>query len=113
MVIGVIPNPSSMQTLLNNLKEADFSLRDVSVIMSDPKARNAIAKDAGPLKGVVPAQLRTKLVQAGVSQADAKAYGDALAEGKVVVAIRTAQGAEQPAIQMLQDYAPENVKIVG
>ncbi len=113
MVIGIIPNPSSMPTLLNNLKEADFSLKDVSIIMSDAKTRNALAKDAGPLKGVAPAQLPAKLAQAGLSQADAKAYGDALAQGKVVVAIRTARGAEQPAIAMLQDYSPENVKVVG
>lgn len=111
MVIGIIPDAGSLPTLLNNLKEADFSLGDVSVIMADVKARNAAARDTGPFKGVTAAQLPKKLAGAGVSHQDAQPYADAVGKGKVFVAIRTAPGGEKAAAEMLADYAPELLRI--
>ncbi len=110
MVIGIIPDAASIATLLNNLKEAEFSLKDVSVIMADVKARNAAAQDAGPFKGVTAAQLAQKLGGAGLSPQDAKTYADAVRKGKVFVAIRTAAGGDKAAAEMLDDYSPEMVR---
>ncbi len=110
MVIAIIPDAASIETLLNNLKEAEFSLKDVSVIMADVKARNAVAQDAGPFKGVTAAQLAQKLAGAGLSPQDGKAYADAVSRGKVFVAIRTAPGGDKAAAEMLDDYSPEMVR---
>ncbi len=112
MVIGIIPNASSTETLLNNLSEADFDLKTVSVIMSDPKQQKAIAKDAGPLKGTTAAGLSARLTQLGVSKADAQAYAAAVNNGGVLVAIAPPKGSEQAAVQMLNDYNPQMVKVV-
>ncbi len=110
MVISIIPDTASIETLLNNLKEADFSLKDVSVVMADVKARNAVAQDAGPFKGVTVAQLPQQLVGTGLSRQDAQAYADAVGKGKVFVAIRTAPGGNKAATGMLADYSPELVR---
>ncbi len=112
MVIGVIPNSSSVETLLNNLQEADFALKDVSVIMADLKARNAIAKDAGPLKGVTPDKLAARLTQAGLSQQDAATISGAVNKGQVLVAIAPPKGSEQAAAAILKDYNPVLVKVI-
>ncbi len=112
MVISIIPKSSSIQTLLNNLKEADFSLDDVSVIMTDVKARDAVARDRGPFKGVTADNLASRLSKSGLSGSDAKTYADALAQGGAFVAIRVAKESEQAAKEMLQDYAPQNLRVL-
>ncbi len=110
MIIGILPNTSSTETLLNNLSEADFDLKTVSVILKDVKLRNKIAKDAGPFKGVTVANLATKLTGRGVSPADVQAYVDAINNGQVFVAIAPPQGSEAAAQEMLADYNPTLVR---
>ncbi len=112
MVIGIIPNISKAETLLNNLSEADFSLSDVSVIMRDRKQRDAIASDAGPFKGVSATNLPNRLVRQGMSKSDAKAYRDAVTKGGVFVAIAAAKDSESAAVDMLDDYNPRLVKVL-
>ncbi len=112
MVIGLVSDASKTETLLNNLAEADFKLSDVSVIMRDNKTRNAIAKDAGPLKGVAANTLAAKLTQNGLSKADAQAYSDAVAKGSILVAIAAPKESQQAAVEMLNDYAPQLVKVL-
>lgn len=112
MVIGILPKSSSIETLLNNLKEADFDLKNVSVIMADQKARNAVAKDAGPFKGIGPDKLPARLAQAGLSARDAAAIVAAVTKGQVLVAIATPRGTEKAAGEMLRDYDPVLVKVV-
>lgn len=112
MVIGIVPNTSKTETLLNNLSEADFNLSDVSVIMSDPKKRNAIASDAGPFKGASAANLPKELVKHGISQSQANAYRDAVKKGGVFVAIAGGKDSESAAGEMLKDYDSRLVKIV-
>ncbi len=112
MVIGIVPNASKAETLLNNLSEADFELSDVSVITTDPKQRNAIASDAGPFKAVSASDLPKKLVKHGVSQSHANAYRDAVMNGSVFVAIATGKTSESAAIEMLKDYDALLVQVV-
>lgn len=110
MLIAILPNSSTTETLLNNLSEADFDLAQVSVLMRDPKLRDAIAEDAGPFKGVVLKNLAVRLAQAGLPQAETKPYLDAVAEGKVLVAIVTPPESEPAAKEMLQDHSAELIK---
>ncbi len=112
MVIGVLPDTSKTETLLNNLSEADFKLSNVSVITQDVKTRNAIAKDAGPFKGVTAPQLAGKLIRAGLPTADANNYQDAVTKGSVFVAIACPKESEPAAVEMLNDYSPQLVKVV-
>lgn len=112
MIVGILPNSSSAETCLNNLVEADFKRADVSVIMQDLKARNAIAKDTGPLKGIAVANLPTKLAQIGLSPQDAKTCVDDVMAGHVLIAMTVPKGSEKAAVEMMNDYAPLFVKVV-
>ncbi len=108
MVIGIVADASKAESLLDNLAEADF--KSVSVIMSNVAQRNAIAKDAGPLKGVTAATLPAALAKAGLSKADAQAYANAVAGGGVLVAIGTPSGSANAAQEMLQDVSAQMVR---
>lgn len=110
MLIAIIPDASSTETLLNNLSEADFDLAQVSVIMRDPKLRDAIAKDAGPLKGVQFKNLTARLTQAGLSQQDVKSYAAGVTQGKVLVAMLPPAGSESAAQEMFQDHSAQMIK---
>ena len=110
MIVGILPNASTAEILLNNLSEADFDLSDVSVIMQDLKLRDAIAQDGGPLQGADLSNLSARLVQAGLSAPDAKLYRDALAQGKVLVALTAPSGSEQAAKEMFQDQSAELIQ---
>ncbi len=112
MVIGIVPNISKAETLLNNLSEADFDLSDVSVIASDLAKRNAIAPDAGPFKGVSAVRLSNELARLGLSKAGARAYGDAVAKGGVFVAVSAPKDSESAAVEMLKDYGSRRIRII-
>jgi hypothetical protein len=110
MFIAILPNTSSTETLLNNLSEADFDLKQVSVVMRDLKQRKAVAKDTGPLKGANLNNLAARLAQAGLSQPDAQPYVDAVTQGKVLVAMMAPSGSEAAAQEMLQDHSAQMIK---
>ncbi len=111
-IIGIIPDASTAEILLNNLSEADFKLSDVSLILSDPKLQRKIAKDTGPLKGVQSNQISARLAQAGLSAQDAQAYQDAVAQGKVLAVMKTAPDTAEAAKEMFSDQSGESIREV-
>lgn len=112
MVIGIIPNSSTTESLLNNLDEADFKLKNVSVIMQDVNARNTIAKDTGPFKGITLNTLPNKLTQIGLSKQDAQPYLDAVTNDKVLVAMLAPKGSQAAAAEMFKDANGELIRVV-
>ncbi len=110
MIIGIIPDASTAEILLNNLSEADFNLKDVSLVMQDQKLRDKIAKDTGPLKGVRSDQVYATLVRAGLSGPDAQVYQDAVALGKVLAAMKTTPATVAAAKEMFADQSGELIK---
>jgi hypothetical protein len=110
MIIGIIPDASTAEILLNNLSEADFNLDDISLLMRDLMLRDKIAKDTGPLKGLHQDQIATYLSQAGLSEKDAQAYQNAVAQGKVLAVMKTPPDAAAAAKEMFADQAGEFIK---
>jgi hypothetical protein len=110
MLIGILPNVFSAETLLNNLSEADFDLNNVSVIMQDAKIRNKIAKDVGPFKGVHPEKIMDELIKAGMTKSTAKLCADALAQSKVLVAMNVSADLLASAKEMFTDESAQIVK---
>ncbi len=113
MIVGIIPDASSAEILLNNLYEADFNLADVSLIMRDQSLRDKIAKDAGPLKGVRYDQISARLVQAGLSAQEAAAYQNAVAQGKVLAALNITPDLIEAAKEMFTDQSGESIKEIN
>ena len=107
MIIGLLPDVSAVEILLNNLAEAEFDLREVSVIARDSRQRKAIAKEGGPLKGATLGTLADRLVEAGLPAEDARLCRNAVAEGKVLVAMAVPPEAEKAAKEMFQDHAAQ------
>ena len=110
MLIGLLPNASSAEILLNNLSEADFDLNTVSVIMKDVNMRNKIAKDVGPFKGVHPDKLSEKLAKAGLTEAKVKLCTEALTQSKALVAMDVSANLIPAAKEMFTDQLAEIVK---
>ena len=113
MVIGVLPDAAIAETLSNNLAEAEFNLADVSVLMRDEKQRAVIADDAGPLKGIHWRELAQHLTDAGLGQAEAQQYAEAIEHGKVLVAIAVSKEAEPAAREMLQAHTAQLIRRVN
>lgn len=113
MILALIPKSSSVETLLNNLQEADFDLSSVSVILGDQKLRDKIAGDAGPLKGVAPPSLLGKLTALGLPKQDAQAYVDGVTKGQALVAMAAPKDSQAAAVEMFKDYDPELLKVLA
>jgi hypothetical protein len=109
LIIGIIPDASTAEILLNNLAEADFNLADVSLIMRDQKLRNKITKDMGPLKRIPYDQICAYLVRAGLNVQDAQAYQDAVEQGRVLAAMKTAPDVMEAAKEMFADQSGESI----
>jgi hypothetical protein len=107
MIVAILPNASTAEQLLNNLSEAEFDLKNVSVLMQDTAMRNKIAKDTGPLKGVAPAQASASLKAAGVSADAAQKCQEAIKNAKVVVAMKVDPKYEPAAREMFKDIAAQ------
>ncbi len=110
MILAILPDTSSIESLLNNLSEADFNLKDVSVVMQDADLRKKFAKDAGPLKGVQAARVADALQGAGIPQEMAKECHEAVAGGKVLVAMNVDPKYAQAARQMFTDHSARIIK---
>ncbi len=110
LIVGIIPDASTAEILLNNLSEADFNLDDVSLIMRDQELHDKIAKDTGPLKGIRHDQVSARLAQAGLSTQEAQAYQNAVEQGKVLAVMKTAPEAVEAAKEMFADQDGESIK---
>lgn len=110
MIVGIIPDASTAEILLNNLSEADFNLEDISLVMRDQKVRDKVAKDTGPLKGLKFDQIDDRLVRAGLSMEEAKVYQDAVSQGKVLAAMKTSPDILDAAKEMFSDQSAELIR---
>ncbi len=105
MLFGLFNNSSRVESLLNNLSEADFELGSVSVIMTDTATRDKIARDVGPLKGVRPDQLAANLARLGLSKELSGHCVDMLQKGMILVAMNVPQAVMAAAKEMFQDQS--------
>lgn len=112
MVIGLFANPDLAGQCLSNLEEADFAPRSISVVMKTRQEVEQLADVSGPLNGISPDDLVTRLVQAGLSATDAAAYRDAVLRGGVFVAVNPGH-AQDAAKEMLGDAQGQNIRVVG
>ncbi len=110
MLIGIIPNTSQAETLLNNLSEADFKLADTSILMSDLKQRNLIAKDEGPMKGWKPSDLASNLTKKGLPPQKAEQCVEAVKQGKVLFAMNVPAESLSAAREMVKDHSGEIIQ---
>jgi hypothetical protein len=110
MILAFFDDPLSVETLLNNLSEADFNLDDVSVVTSDGETANAFAQNAGPLNGVKPERVHEALIEMGISEEGAKSCQDAVSNRSVLLAMNVAEEYRQAAEEIFQDHLAQLIK---
>ena len=110
MILAILKNTSNVETLLNNLSEADFDLADVSIVMSDMKKANAFKQNKGPLSGIKPKGVEEALIKLGISKKEAKTCQDAVTNGSVLVVMKVADEYSQAAEEMFQDHSAQLIK---
>jgi hypothetical protein len=110
MLIGILPDASHVETLLNNLSEADFDLARVSLLMSDLKQRDLIANDTGPMKGWSPINLESDLIKKGLPQQKIQYCVESVGKGKVLFAMDVSAESLAAAREMLKDHAGEIIQ---
>lgn len=110
MILAILENASSVQTLLNNLSEADFDLNNISVMMKDNKLRKTLGVNAGPLKGVQPKSVMEALTRAGISEENAKVCDEAIVQGKILLVMKVADEYSPAAEEMFRDHSAQLVK---
>ena len=85
IVLGILPDSASAETALNNLSEADFDEKDISVVMQNEATARNLADDTGPLKGITAENIKKKLNSFGISDSQYTAYQSSLQQGKVLI----------------------------
>jgi hypothetical protein len=110
MILAILEKASSVETLLNNLSEADFDLADVSVVMSDDKKANALGQNKGPLTGIKPESVDEALNKMGISKKSAATCQDAVTSGSVLIVMKVADEYSQAAEEMFQDHSAKLIK---
>lgn len=110
MILAILKNISSAETLLNNLSEADFDLNEVSIIWSGSEKGNALGQDAGPLKGIKPKGVGEALIGLGVSQEGAKICQDAVINKNILLVMNVAEEYRPAAEETLRDHESQIVK---
>ena len=110
MIIGLLPDELTTETLLNNLAEAEFNLQDVSVIRRDHQSFAVESDTGGPLKGKPLVKLADRLAEAGLARPDAQLYVEAVQRGEVLVAIAVPKSLAAVAREMLQDHDAQSIR---
>lgn len=110
MILGILDDTFSVETLLNNLSEADFDLDNVSVVMHDVEQAKAFKINAGPLSGVKPERVSDALIKLGVSEEGAKTCQDAVTSGSILLVMNVAEEYSQAAEEIFQDHSAQLIK---
>lgn len=112
MVIGILPSTSQAQTLLNNLYEADFDPKYISVAMIDEKSVQDLGEVKGPLTGAFESVVGN-LNKLGLSSEDIKNYQTIVSSGGVFIAVSQSTSTDEAAKEMLQDMSAQNIQIIN
>jgi hypothetical protein len=110
MILAILDDTSSVETLLNNLSEADFNLDDVSIVMSNVKQADAFGQKSGPLNGVKPKRVNEALIKLGISNEAAKNCQDAVTNGSILLAMNVVDEYRQAAEEIFQDHSARLIK---
>lgn len=111
IVLGIIP-VADAETAINNLSEADYDEKDISLVMRDVKTARLIIDDYGPLNNTNPSNIGAKLTELGVSKDSQKSYSEALENGKALLAISCTKENVNTTKSMLADYKTTNVIVI-
>lgn len=109
MVLALIPD-SAVDTFLNNMSEADFDQKYISVITKSPSNRSGLSSDQGPLQGDSMDGLLAKLKSFGLSDSDSEYFNKYIGDGYSLVAVD--HYSASLVTPMLNDYQPKIIRTI-
>lgn len=111
MIIGIFTQVDDAEICLNNLAEADFQPKNISVVMKDPEEAKKISDTSGEFTELSTDELIDRLIKLGLSKKNAKRYKDTLEGGGVFIAVSTANKNEEKAVkEILKDQNGKLIK---
>lgn len=111
IIIGVLARENANQ-LIDNLIEADFDERDMSIIMREEKEARMIHDDNGPLKGAAMDKLAEYLTRLNMDQTAIHNYISELKNDKVLVAVKVQNNTIKAVKESFEDFETELIHII-
>jgi hypothetical protein len=112
LVIGLLPNDSDAEIALNNLAEADYATRQISVLTTDPLRTAALTDTPGEWGQQTPDAAIERMRPLGVTEADREAFRTGLSGGGVLIVVRTSRDTAAAAAELLRDQKASLVRTV-
>ncbi len=113
LVFGLLPTDSDAEIALNNLAEADYATRQISVLTSDPLRTAALTDTPGSWGRQTPDAAAERMRALGMVDADREAFRSGLNGGGVLIVVRTSRDTADSAAELLRDQKATLVKLVG
>lgn len=110
VVVGLFARDSDAEIALNNLDEAEFPARSISLLASDPARAAVLTLVKGPWSGVAPAALATRLQRAGMAREDCQAFIARIDGGAAGIAVRVSRDTAAVAAEILTDQKADAVQ---
>ncbi len=113
LVIGMFVQDSDADIALNNLAEADFASKDISIAAAVPARAAALSNSPGLWATLTPDQISARLQTLGLARPDAAAYAAAVSSGGMFIAISASGTSAAAAQEMLSDQHATLVRTVA
>ncbi len=112
MVLGIFDTISHAETALNNLIEAEFEPKDISVVTNNPSQTKLLGDFSGRIMKQSSGKLTQQLKKCGISEQDAKEYNTYVNNGGILITIEGSKESEDVASEMLKDHQAQYIKIM-
>ncbi len=109
IILGVISGIDA-QAAIDNIIEAGFDEKNISLVMADDQQARMILDDGGPVKGTRMINLLRSLTQLKI--VNGEDYQKLLVKGNALLAIATPDESANAAKEMLSDYYAQLVTVV-
>lgn len=111
VVTGIV-DENSVNEIIDNLVEADFDERDISLIMQDEKKARLIIDDNGPLKGTSLKDLEKNLQGLGMDKQTTVDYIHEVGNNKSIIAVKVEADLAKDVKETLKDFEAEFVQVI-
>ncbi len=111
-VFGLLPSDSDAEIALNNLAEAGYATRQISVLTSDPLRTAALTDTPGSWGRQTPDAAVERMRAIGMADADREAFRSGLNGGGVLIVVRASRDTAASAAESLRDQKATLVQLV-
>jgi hypothetical protein len=112
LVIGILPTPGDVALCLDNLAEAEYSPKDISLVMRSRQDVEKLAAVSGALTGLALGALPVRLSELGLSSQEVAGYQNSVLSGGAIVAVEAPTGSEDAAAEIIADAHGRDIRVL-